>query len=109
MPVQKLTKKTIDALAAVDGRRTYFYDSDLKGFGVCVQPGGAKSWFAEYRAGRGRSAPSRRMTIGRVGTLTPEEARARTKRILADAVRGHDPARERRCNDNGLTVRELVE
>ena len=100
MPTISITKRTVDAaapLAADDGslRRTIYFDRALPGFGLLVTPNGSKSFVVQYRAGHGRAAPTRRLTLGSFGALTPDEARAEAKRILADAARGMDPAAER--------------
>jgi Arm DNA-binding domain len=44
--------------------------SKLPGFGLRVQPSGVMSYVAKYRAGSGRAAPTRRVTLGRVGKIT---------------------------------------
>ena len=66
------------------GRRYAAYDCDLSGFGVIVQASGAKSYVLEYRpAGAGRSASKRRIVLGPVGSLRPDEARKLAERTLA--------------------------
>jgi hypothetical protein len=68
MPI--ITKRLIDNLSAKNGE--YFvWDERLIGFGVRVQPSGVMSYVAKYRAGSGREAPTRRVTLGRVGRITP--------------------------------------
>ena len=52
MPVLKLTKRTIDAIATVE-KPTLFYDSELTGFCLKVLPSGTKRWCVEYRSGAG--------------------------------------------------------
>jgi integrase len=95
MPVAKLTKRTVDAINA-DDCPLIIYDADLKGFGLRAAKGGTKSWFVEYRPGaRGRGIAKRRMVIGSVGTLTPDEARTAAREILAAAALGTDPAAAR--------------
>ena len=95
MPVAKLTKRTVDAISA-DGCPLIIYDTDLKGFGLRAAKGGTKSWFVEYRPGaRGRGVGKRRMVLGSVGTLTPDEARAAAREILAAVALGDDPAAAR--------------
>ncbi len=95
MPVAKLTKRTVDAIRAADCP-TIIYDSDLTGFGLRAARRGTKSWFVEYRPGaRGRGVAKRRMVLGSVGTLTPDEARAAAREILAAAALGDDPAASR--------------
>src|SRR4051794_2219494 len=106
MPTTNLTKRIVDAAQAVPGpdgspRRTIYFDRSLPGFGLLVTPAGSKSFVAQYRAGRGRAAPSRRVTIGPFGAWTPDEARAEAKRILADVAQGKDPAADRTAKRRG--------
>lgn len=92
MAIIKLTKRSIDALDPVD-RLTFFFDVDLKGFGLKVMPTGVKTFVVEYRSGAGgRSSPKRRLTLGRFGALTAEEARELAKGVLGRVHAGHDPA-----------------
>ena len=74
MAGKKLTKRTVDSLQA-NGRDYIRWDGELAGFGVRVRPSGAKSYVVQYRAGRGRGAESKRMTIAATTKLTPDEAR----------------------------------
>jgi integrase len=95
MPVAKLTKRTVDAISAGD-RPVIIYDTDLKGFGLRATKSGAKCWFVEYRPGaRGRGVAKRRMVLGPVGTLTPDQARTAARETLAAAALGDDPAAAR--------------
>jgi hypothetical protein len=75
MSVVKLSKRTVDGL--VPGAKAYIaFDAALKGFGVRVLPTGAKSWIIAYRpGGGGRAVGKRRLKLGDVGELTPDEAR----------------------------------
>jgi integrase len=112
-----LTKRSVDAAQPRPGpdgqpRRTIYFDGALPGFGLLVTPAGSKSFVAQYRAGRGRAAPTRRVTIGPLGTWTPELARAEAKRILGEAAHGKDPAQERADRRRGggkdLTVQAVI-
>ena len=71
---RRITKRLVDNLKPT-GDDHFVWDDTLIGFGVRLQATGAMSYVVKYRAGSGRGAPTRRMTIGRVGTLTPDEAR----------------------------------
>jgi integrase len=109
MPVAKLTKRTLDAISA-DDCPLIIYDTDLKGFGLRAAKRGAKSWFVEYRPGaRGRGVAKRRMVLGSVGTLTPDEARDAAKKILAAAALGDDPAASRSRARKIPAFREFAE
>ncbi len=51
----KLTKRAVDA-ATPGVRRYILWDQELKGFGLCVQKTGIKSFIIRYRPGGGRRA-----------------------------------------------------
>ncbi len=109
MPVERLTKRTVDAISA-DDCPVIIYDADLKGFGLRAARRGKKSWFVEYRPGaRGRGVAKRRMVLGSAGTLTPDEARAAAREILAAAALGDDPAASRSRARKIPTFREFAE
>src|SRR3954451_13619382 len=74
-----------------------------------VTPTGARAWGLEYRAGTGRGAPKRRVTIAAFGKLTPEEARTAAKRLAADVARGEDPASAKATKAREMTVSGLVD
>ena len=91
MPALKLTKRSIDAIPSV-AKPTFYFDTDLKGFGLKAMPSGVKTFLVEYRPGAGgRSTPKRRLTLGRLGALTPEEARDLAKAALGRVQSGADP------------------
>ncbi|MEL6859240.1 MAG: tyrosine-type recombinase/integrase [Pseudomonadota bacterium] len=97
--------------AAEPAAKDYFlWDSDLKGFGLKVCAGGRKSYVCKYRAGFGRAAPTRRITIGAHGSpWTPDAARREAARILGLAAQGGDPARDKQTAKGVITVAELCE
>ena len=105
----KLTKRVLDRLEPTAGRYIV-WDDDLIGFGVRVEPTGRKSFIARYRAGdAGRKAPLRQVTVGSYGKLTPDQARAEAKSILAAAELGSDPAQDRRERRQAKTVADLAD
>src|SRR4051794_35014477 len=107
----KITKRSVDALRAQgDGAEAVLWDSELKGFGIRVQRGGAKSYILHYRVGTGRGAPLRKLTIGRHGSpWTAETARSEAKRLLGMVEGGADPAAEKITRREAPTIRELAE
>lgn len=108
MPTARITKRVVDALETT-GSEYFVWDSDLIGFGVRVRESGAKSYVAKYRAGVGRNAPTRRLTIGTVGKLTPDEARRLAKAKLGEAATGGDPAGDRAKERADLTMAALAD
>jgi integrase len=105
----KITKRVVDG---IDPRyATYLVrDSEVKGFVLVVTPAGAKSYAIDYRAGSGRGAPKRRLTIGKHGSpWTPEAARLEAKRLLAEVAAGHDPALARQREREALTFSGLID
>ncbi len=82
----KLTKRTVDALAA-DGGDAVFWDRDLKGFGLRVYASGRKVFVVQTRGPNG----PKRATLGRFGKLAPEQARKRAARVIDRIKRGLDP------------------
>jgi hypothetical protein len=103
----KLTKRSVDQILPT-GRASITYDSELKGFGVRIASSGYLSWFAEYRPGAGgRRVSKRRMVLGS-RELTPEQARAAAKEVLANVALGKDPAASRQREREMLTFLEFA-
>ena len=107
--MSKLTKRVIDALRP-DPRRDVFKwdagDGALKGFGVRVKPSGVASYFVQYRNKEGRT---RRLVLGRIGELTPHEARQLAADKLKEVRTGADPSAERHATRGAITVSELCD
>ncbi len=101
----KLTKRFVDALKPVSVD-TMYRDSDLKGFALRAKSSGIQTWVVQYRNKAGRT---RKLALGKVGVLTPEEARQQAKDALAAASKGFDPSADRHAERADLTVGELVE
>lgn len=109
MPTGKLTKRVVDAIKP-GAARVLWYDTELKGFGLKVEPSGVMTWIVEYRAGAGgRAAAKRRLTLGKAGALTPDEARLLAKDALAKVHAGEDPAATKASTRAAKTVAELCD
>lgn len=63
-------------------------DSELKGFGLRVQPSGAMSFYVRYRL-KGKQT---RFVLGRTTEMTPAQARDGARSILAGINLGTDPS-----------------
>src|ERR1700719_3891463 len=104
----KVTKRVVDG-APPRSAPYLVRDSEVKGFVLVLTPAGAKSYAVDYRAGSGRGAPKRRLTIGKHGSpWTPETARIEAKRLLAEVAAGRDPAMARREERKALTFADLI-
>lgn len=101
----RISKSAVDGLTCSPGKNYEFlWDNALTGFGVKAYRSGRKTYVAQFRQ-HGRS---RRVDIGEHGRLTPDEARSQAKRILGDAERGIDLAKDRREARAIKTLREAV-
>jgi integrase len=101
----RITIQSVQALHPGETLR----DMTLIGFEVGSRST-AKTYSVTYRAGRGRSAPQRRLTIGKHGRpWTPETARAEARRILRLVAQGGDPAGAMAEARGAPAVAELVE
>src|ERR1700754_3378569 len=105
MPTQQITKRLIDSLEP-QGREYFVWDASLAGYGVRIQTTGAMAYVVKYRAGGGRSAPTRRLTLAKVGTITPDEARTLAKRTLGSVAHGADPAAQRAADRRASSLAE---
>jgi len=100
----KLTKRTLDSVKPKPTHDVFLWDDEVPGFGVRVKSSGVRSFIVQYRNGSG---VSRRMTLGKFGVLTPDEARKMAKHTLAEVARGADPAARRAQDRDAMTVRQL--
>ena len=106
----KITKRAVDALAPRNGAEVVLWDQEIRGFGIRARAGGAKTYILHYRAGTGRGAPLRKLTIGKHGSpWTPDNARTEAKRLLGLIASGEDPAERRATERKTLTVAELCD
>ncbi|XIA65144.1 tyrosine-type recombinase/integrase [Bradyrhizobium sp. TZ2] len=83
------------------------FDEKLPGFGVRVRTGGRRTWIVQYRIGN----KQRRVTLGRVGTLSAEKARREARTALGKVHLGRDPQDEKFMERTraGVTLGAIVE
>ncbi len=82
------------------------WDTEIKGFGVRMMPSGVASYLIKYRNAEGQQ---RKMTLGRVGALTPEEARHLARQKFAEVSKGDDPSAARHKLRESVTVAEICD
>jgi len=75
-------------------------DSRLSGFILRVQPSGSRTYYARF----GRN---RRVVVGKVDSLTPEEARERCQKVLGNVAHGCHPLHGI-CGDDGMTLGKFI-
>ncbi|MDK9721941.1 MAG: site-specific integrase [Rhodospirillales bacterium] len=100
----RLTKRLVDTANAQE--TDYFlWDEEIPGFGLRVFATGKKSYLIQYR----KDGRTRRVSIGRYGTITPEEARKKARELLVGVGDGQNPAEEIRQNRYAPTIAGLCE
>ena len=86
-PSVKLTKRTVDSLSVSTGDAV-FWDRDLPGFGIRVYATGRKMWCVQVRD---RSGKPRRVGLGLLGKLSPDQARKKAVEVIDRLRQGLDP------------------
>jgi len=89
-------------------RPAFYWDSELKGFGLKVTQQGGRRWVFKYED-RKRSRRNKRLTLGDASKLPAAKARRLALQMAAAVIDGEDPSEERRKSREGLTVAELAE
>jgi integrase len=98
----KLTKRLVDSLAHPERGQVFLRDDELRGFALRVTAG-SKSFVLEKEI-NGRV---RRMTIGRYGALTLEQARRLAQEKIGEIAKGGDPADTRQQRMRRATFGDL--
>jgi hypothetical protein len=101
----KLTKRIVDAATPKADRFT-IWDAELKGFGLLVLPSGIKSYVYQYRTPEGIK---RRITIGRHGSWTPDQARQKAEDHRQTVRSGGDPLGSKQALREALTVSDVLD
>ncbi len=106
LPIRKLSKSVVEKTEPLE-TDVVVWDEALPGFGVRIKPSGVRSYIVQYR--NRLTGASKRMTIGQHGPLlTFDQAKRQARTILADAMRGLDPAEAQRLARGAPTVRNLA-
>lgn len=103
----KINKTNVDNLpfAPVVGKQSFYYDTELKGFGVRVS-NQTKTYIVETKI-QGKTV---RVSIGKHGVITAEQARILAKNRLADMAQGINPnAVKREDKVKGITLKHAYD
>ncbi|MEO6563433.1 MAG: integrase family protein [Nitrosospira sp.] len=101
----KLTKSVVDALPYPETGQTFYRDSEIKGFGLRVGTA-SKVYIAEGKVNN----KTVRVTIGRHGIFTAEQARQQAKNILGMVARGINPNDvDKAKRARGVTLSEVFQ
>ncbi|OQW61513.1 MAG: integrase [Proteobacteria bacterium SG_bin9] len=99
----RLTKRVVEAARATAGD-VFLWEADTPGFALRVKPSGTKSFLVQYRNANGQS---KRLTIGKFGVFTVEEARKEARLALAEVAKGSDPAANRKLARGAMLIADL--
>ena len=101
---QKLTEKILRDAEPVEGRDYQIFDTDVRGFAVCIYRGGGRAFTLDYRyAGR-----QRRMTFARWPEWAVTAARERAKELRREIDAGGDPLGTRGALREAPRVSDLI-
>ena len=101
----KLTKRSIDSLPLPETGQALYWDEELPGYGLRVTKG-AKTFIVQRRV----TGKTVRVTLGKYGPLTPDQARKLAVKNLSELVQGVNVNAERATEKaQGVTLLEAFE
>lgn len=103
----KIAKREIEAVLAdvLRSRKpVYLWDMAVKGFAVRIAPTGSVTFLFEYCLG-GRKSRTQRLSIGRLGDFTPDQARREAEALRGQVLKGIDVALERKREHHHVAER----
>jgi integrase len=105
--ILRLTKTVIDKIEpSSDKDQTFYRDDLLKGFALRVTSNGIKSFIVESRV----NGKVKRITLGKYGVITTEEARKKAKIMLGKIANGIDPVAEKKHKIlNSITLSNVMQ
>ncbi len=105
----KLTKRSVESLAIPVLDKPYyklFRDDQLKGFTVRITSEGVKTFILDKKI----KNKLVRVTIGRFGDITAEEARDECQKLIGQYLTGRDPVKEQKNQkQQGISLRQVLE
>ena len=101
-----ITKTVVDKTPLPASGQLFLRDAKLRGFGIRILPSGSRSFIVEKRVDN----KVRRMTIGRFGELTCEQARKQALKLLGQISLGTNPIADReRERMRALTLEQVFD
>ena len=101
----KLTKSTIDKLVPPIKGYALHWDDTLRGFGLRITASGIRSFIVQKRI----NGKEYRITLGRYGALTPEQARRQAQKFLGQVAQGLNPVTAKiKANAKSVTLEEAL-
>lgn len=102
----RITKTLVDSIAPPplksNGKpdQKFYRDSAIAGFGLRVTSGGVKSFIIEKRI----NGKVKRVTLGRYGNITVEQARKQAMAYLGEISTGNDPIADKKNKQKAKTT-----
>lgn len=103
---RKITKRAIAAMQPPTTGQAWLHDTELHGFMVLCQKSGRKTYMARYKTPAGSW---RKMTLGNVNEMDPDDARDEARKVIMSSRRGIDPAAELERARSAPTMARLAD
>ncbi len=101
----RLNEKSVREAEPSKGRDYQIFDTDVRGFAICIYRSGSRAFTIDYRhAGR-----QRRMTIGRWPEWSTTAARERAKELRREIDAGGDPLGQKETVRDAPRIKDLIE
>jgi integrase len=98
------TKRALEALPLPEeGKRKYYYDTQIRALAICVQSSGAKSFYVCRRV---KGVP-KKILVGPFPDLSVEQARKKAETLNASIAQGEDPTEATKAAKAEWTFGEL--
>lgn len=105
LAMPKLTKSIVNRSRIPESGQSFVWCSEDRGFGVRINASGARTFIAQGRV----NGKVRRVSIGRQGVFTVEQARFNARELLRGMRLGVDPVEEKaRRHAQSVTLREAM-
>lgn len=100
----KLTKRIVESTAPDPLKRTFLWDTEIRGFCLRIYPSGKKTYFLQYRNGQN---VTKKIKIGVHGSITTECAREKASQLSLEIGAGQDPSEKIAAIKNAHTMNDL--